>query len=415
MKGKNDTEKRYLFDPYRVEFTGVVRLVEKIDGEISAVYLDRTYFYPESGGQPSDRGEIGGFEVLDILEDEKGVRHIVGGKLEEGLEVRCRVDWERRFDHMQQHSGQHLISRLFEDRFGFRTVSFHLGKRTSTIDLDTPDVAADMLWEIEKSANEVVWKAVPIRVELMDRSEFLRRVEEEEAYAKLRSKLPDGEEEVRVVEIVGMDLSTCCGTHCSSTAGIGVVKLLGTERVKGRVRVEFVCGGRALSDYAEKSRVLDELSALFSNEWREVPRLAAKLMDENRELRKRNEALMKETARRRAESLTASGVMVGEYEVVRSVFDEMELSEMKGSAFALRDGGKRIVLFAAKAPRTNIVFACTKGAPFDMGSLMRACMDEFGGKGGGGRDFAQGGGVDADRLEDLIDGAEEILRKGQGE
>jgi len=411
MTGKGSMEKRYFFDPYRVEFSAKVTFVEKLDGGCCAAYLDNTYFYPESGGQPNDLGLIADLEVLDVREDERGVRHVVRGVLAVGDEVSCTVDWKRRFDHMQQHSGQHLISRVFEDEFGFKTVSFHLGRRASTIDLDTTGVTEEMLRSVEGRVNELVWKGIPIRSEILTRDEFLKRTGEDGMYAKLRSKLPGDAVEVRLVEIEGIDISTCCGTHCSSTSEIGPVRLLGVERVRGNTRVEFLCGARALADCREKDRILTELSGVFTTDWRELGRIVEKLVEENKSLRKRNEVLSKEAARARAESIADSGSRIGEYELIKRVFEESDAAEMRESAFALRDGGKRVVLFASKGPKVTVIFACTKGAPFDMGAVMKECMELYGGRGGGGKDFSQGGGVEIDEPGDLLDKAEEILKR----
>ena len=405
-------ERMYLIDPLKCEFSSKVRRVEDVGDGSQAVYLDFTYFYPTSGGQPHDTGTIDGFRVIDVVEDDSGVRHVIDGRVGEGDEVECRVDWDRRFDHMQQHSGQHLLSRVFEDLYGLRTVSFHLGSEVSTIDLDTDSIQENVLREVEDASNKVIWRGIPIKTMVLSRGEFVEALESgNRLWRALRSKLPDDVEDVRVVEIEDFDVSTCCGTHCSSTAEIGIIKLLGTEKVKGIVRVEFLCGLRALRDFSEKSDVLSTLSAFFSSDWRSLPRLVEKVIEENKSLKKKKEELLRELARRRASEMEASSKKIGSYELVKGVVEGADMEELRTRAFSLRDGGQRVVLLGASEPKPAVIFACSRGAPVNMGEIMSECMGEFGGRGGGGKDFAQGGGIGAESLQDVLDRAESIIRE----
>jgi len=409
-------ERMYLIDALKCDFSSKVRRVEELKDGKQAVYLDATYFYPTSGGQPHDTGTIGGFRVVDVVEDDGGVRHVIDGRVGEGDEVECRVDWDRRFDHMQQHSGQHLLSRVFEEQYGLRTVSFHLGSEVSTIDLDTGSITDEALRKVEQVANEIVWRGIPIKTEVLSREQFDRMVESgDERWKALRSKLPDDVDDVRVVEIDGFDVSTCCGTHCSSTAEIGIIKLIGTEKVRGAVRVEFLCGLRALRDFSDKSDILARLSALFSADWKSLPRLVEKVIEENKSLKKKKEELSRELARSRASEMEGTSEKVGSYELIKSVVEGADIGELKARAFSLRDGGQRVILLGASEPKPAVIFACSRGAPINMGEVMSECMNEFGGRGGGGKDFAQGGAISKDSLQDVLDKAESIIREKLGD
>ena len=238
------SERLYYTDAYLVEFDAVVRDVQPQDDRWK-VTLDRTAFYPTSGGQPFDTGTIGEAKVLDVFEQEDGtIGHLVDRELETNSRVRGHVDWSRRFDHMQQHTGQHLLSAAFEREAGAKTVSFHLGTSASTIDLDK-ELSADQIARVEDAANRVLWE---------DREVCVKFVTASEAAKLPLRKDPAREGELRIVEIKDYDLSACGGTHVRRTGAIGIIAISGFERFKGGLRVEFVCGGRALRAY----RALEE-------------------------------------------------------------------------------------------------------------------------------------------------------------
>ena len=263
-------ERQYLTDPYQVEFESEVREVVALDGGNTGVYLEKTLFYPESGGQPADRGALNGRDVMDVRETDRGVMHVVEGDFTIGDKARGKVDWKRRFDHMQQHSGQHLLSRVFLDDHGLRTIGFHLGERTCTIDLDGESVSEKQCASVERRCNELIWENISIGDRTVSREEY-----EKISSGDVRSRLPEDAKEVRIVEISELDQSTCCGTHVRATGEIGMIKILRVERVKGGPRIEFVCGVRALEDYAGKHAMLLSLAGRFSTDWTELERVIA--------------------------------------------------------------------------------------------------------------------------------------------
>jgi len=399
-------EQSYLNDPYSMEFESTVREVEPLEGGRTAVYLERTLFYPESGGQPADRGTLNGRKVLDVRESDRGVLHIVEGAFEKGEKVVGLIDRERRFDHMQQHSGQHLLSRVFLDDFGLATIGFHLGEKTCTIDLDGDEVTTGQVEKVERRVNEIIFGDVPIGDRTVNREEYERL-----AGGDVRSRLPEDATEIRIVEIEGIDRSTCCGTHVRSTGEIGIVKILKIDRAKGGPRVEFVCGRRALADYAAKHAALSSLAGLFSTDWRELERVVGKLMDEGKSQRKRLNELESEFAKRNAETLSEPTGSAGGYGIVRRLFDEGEASQLRETATGIRDKGGMIVLFGLAGPKPSLIFACSKDVPLDMGEILKASVQIIGAKGGGGKDFAQGGGGDGSRVEEALDEAERLIRE----
>ncbi len=246
------TRRLYYTDARRTEFTATV-VGRADDGR--RIYLDETAFYPTSGGQPFDTGTLDGARVVDVVDEEDRIAHVLDRPLPADThQVRGTVDWARRWDHMQQHTGQHLLSAVFEDLLGHRTVSVHFGAESSTLDLDAAGVSAQALARVEARANELVSQAIPVTVTFEDAA----------TAAGLR-KATGRTGEIRIVTIAGVDRSACGGTHVATTAEIGAVLLRRTEKVKQGTRVEFVCGGRAIerarADLSALSRVAQALSS----------------------------------------------------------------------------------------------------------------------------------------------------------
>jgi len=255
------TERLYYNDSYGREFAA--RVVERsADGR--TVYLDRTLFYPASGGQPFDVGSIAGVAVIEVVDEEERIAHRLAAPLEAEGEVAGEIDWARRFDHMQQHSGQHLLSAVFEELFGLHTVSFHLGAESATIDLEGGGVEARMVTEAEWRANQVVAenRAMDVRFEDAGAAQGLRKASEREGL-------------LRIVSIEGLDRSACGGTHVRTTGEIGPILLRRTEKIRQSVRVEFVCGGRAVRRARADFEALTRIAQLFSAPLDEVAGMVA--------------------------------------------------------------------------------------------------------------------------------------------
>ncbi len=403
----DEMERGYLSDPMTGDFTAKVTKVEDAGDGAWRVWLDRTLFYPESGGQPDDWGTLGGFEVKAVSEEGPGVCHLVKGRLEIGDEINGHVDMVRRFDHMQQHTGQHILSRVFVSLEGLMTVGFHLGEKASTIDL-SGTASEDVIARAEREANAVVFQDLEVGARVVTREEYECGKDGGDG---VRSRLPEGAGSIRIVEIEDMDSSTCCGTHCLSTGMVGVIKLTGTENVRGGTRVEFLCGGRALGDYGEKHGALTALGASMSTDWRELGSIIEKLVSENKSLRKERDALSRELAGYRAVEIGEPTGEIGGYGLVRKVFDSANAGEVREMAAKIRESGETIVLFGIAAPGPGFVFACNPAIGADMGAALREAADVIGGRGGGGKDFAQGGGGDPSKMKEALDAAEKKIRE----
>ncbi|MBI3209278.1 MAG: alanyl-tRNA editing protein [Candidatus Solibacter usitatus] len=289
------TERLYYNQPELTGFQAIV--VESTEGG-RKVYLDRTAFYPSSGGQPHDRGEINGVAVLDVVDEEDRVAHILETPLAQP-EVEGRIDWKRRFDHMQQHTGQHLLSAVLEEMYSASTVSFHMGQDVSTIDVDAAALSAEQLAGAERRANDLVFENRPVTVSYEDASE-----------AQGLRKASGRTGTLRIVSIAGLDRSACGGTHVSATGVIGPILLRKVEKIRGNVRVEFLCGGRAIDQARADFDALGEIARAFSSPAAQTPALVSQLLARSQELEKSKRKLATELAAFQGRQLyeaTASG------------------------------------------------------------------------------------------------------------
>lgn len=392
------TERLYYTDSYLREFSAkVVRAGDDPKGW--RVYLDRTAFYPESGGQPSDRGQLAGIPLLDVVDEGEEIAHVLAHR-PEGTAVEGKIDWQRRFDHMQQHTGQHILSAAFERSAGYKTVSFHLGAESATIDLDSDRVGAKQIEAAEELANSVVFENRPVTVSfrsLADLQELgLRKPTEREG-------------EIRLVEIKEFDLSACGGTHVSRTGGVGNINVRKVERGKGLTRVEFVCGGRALERARQDFRILSESAKSFSTGFENVPEMIAKQARELREAGKSLQKLEEELAEFDAARLWQQAPDRNGVRVVRRIFEFSEVRRAKPTAHAVSRQPGGVALIGVKGSPTAVYFAQTQGGKANLSELMKLALAKFGGRGGGGRDFAQGGGVPEDQLDAALSFAESLL------
>ena len=378
------TDRLYLRDPYLTRFSARVVSLAELSGRPAAV-LDRSAFYPEGGGQPADRGSLSGAAVLDVQEREGVVLHVLDRPLEPG-DVEGVVDWQRRFDHMQQHHGQHLLSAAFERVHGAPTTSFHLGERTCTIDLDCSVSRLDeaALRSAEAAANETVWRDLPVVARDFG--------PEERSRPRLRKEPVKGD---RVVLVEGVDASPCGGTHPRSTGEVGAIAVLGAQKWgSGKARVEFVCGNRVVKLLAEQGRWLAGAAEALKCAVRDLPESARRAADEAVARRKAAEALEKDLARIQAAELAAKGSPV--------VAQVERASLMRALAGAVAERGAIALIAAVEDGRAHLCFARPRGAPGPgMNELIKESLQILGGKGGGSPDFAQGSGEPA-RLDEAL-------------
>jgi alanyl-tRNA synthetase len=391
------TERLYYTDCYLREFEATVVAAEAAG--VVRVYLDRTAFYPDSGGQPSDRGSISGIPVLDVLDQGDAIAHVLE-RQPEGTQVSGQIDWARRFDHMQQHTGQHILSAAFERLGGYTTVSFHLGSESCTIDLDSDRLARRQLDEAEDLANIVVFDDRPVNLHFKSAAE---------ANAMGLRKATEREGEVRLVEVMDFDLSACGGTHVSRTGAVGLILARKFERLKGITRVEFVCGRRALRAARSNYAILTESARLFSGAAENLPALIAKQGDELRASSRARERLIKRLVEYEAKEIWEAAPETEGRRVLRRVYAAQDYEEAKMLAHALARQPTTVALIGVKGKPATLFFAQTPGGAADMGNILKEIVARVGGKGGGTRDFAQGGGMDEARLDEALSVAESLL------
>jgi len=396
------TTRLYYQDSFLYDFDAEVRDV--VDSPRPALILDRTAFYPTSGGQVFDTGWISSdagskMRVTEVADAEDGkVIHYLEAPTKEvkpGDRVRGEIDAERRRDHMQQHSGQHVLSAAFLRLYNMPTVSFHMGEEYCSIDLDTPALAKEQVESAEHLANEIV---------LENRTVDIRLVTREEAGKLGLRKLPPTErDELRLIDIRDFDLCACGGTHVSQTGQIASILMRKMEKVRQGWRVEFVAGLRAVATARRDFTVLTETAALFSANLYEVPQQARKALDEIRSLRKQLEQSQDELAAVHASSLLGQTAETNGRKIVVRVLSERDMNFVKLMAQKLtRLSSNAIALLATISPQPALVFAQSPGQPFDMGALMKEAMAKLGGGGGGSKDMAQGGVPKAEGIDAVL-------------
>jgi alanyl-tRNA synthetase len=383
-------------DPYLLEFEAAVLARREHQGR-PAVVLDRTAFYAESGGQPWDTGTLDGVPVIAVVEEAGEVLHVLGSSLAAD-KVRGRVDAERRRDHMQQHHGQHLLSRAFVDIASAATVSFHLGGDVCTIDLDRL-VYEDAVRLAEERCNEIVWEARPVRSRVVNRRE---------AEAQGVNAADEAGDEIRLVEAEGFDLQACGGTHPRRTSEVGVVLVLGHERYKAGSRVRFVCGARALAAFRTRAAVVDRIGALLSSPLGDLAGNVERLQERLTEATRRARDLADRALRAEAQRLVGAA---GSPAVVTAVYEGWPPEDLRTLAQHLVSLAPCVALLASRAGKAHVVFAQSEGLPHDIPRLLRDALSDLGGRGGGKGNLAQGGSENATGLEAALARAERAVRE----
>jgi alanyl-tRNA synthetase len=396
------TERLYYRDSFLREFDAQVESCEQA-GERWKVVLDRTAFYPTSGGQPHDLGKLNGVPVIEVAEGEnEKVLHYTSAAMPAGA-VRGELDWPRRLDHMQQHTGQHLLSAAFIELFKFPTVSFHLGKEISTIDLEAPTIVARHLEEAERRVNEIIFE---------DRVVAIRfGTAEELAEAGIRKKV-EREGLLRAIEVEGFDRQPCGGTHLERTGQAGLLLIRKLERRRDLWRMEFVCGYRALAAARGDFAALGQAASLLSCGLPEVPAVVARMIEEKRGLHSAVKRLEERLADQESRALLAAASAPDQAgaRIIAHVLEEATPGYLGMIAERLA-GEVGVVALLASRGTGHVVFAQSKGFANDMRVVLRETLKEFGGKGGGSKDFAQGSISDPGKADELLARAADKLKK----
>lgn len=405
------TDRLYYHDSFVYAFQAEVCGIT--EGRRPGLVLDRTAFYPSSGGQPFDTGWLAvsrgndpacKVRVTEVAESADGtIVHYVddagaallAGDFARGTRVHGEVDVERRRDHMQQHSAQHILSAAFENLYGLRTVSFHMGDEYCSIDLDTPTLGSDQVVAAERLTNDIVVEGRPVAIRFATRAEALT--------LGLRKDPVADRDELRIIDIQDFDRSACGGTHVRHTGQVGSVLLRKVEKVRHGWRVEFVAGHRAVVTARHDFDALAQAAALFSARPADLPQQARQALDEVKSLRKQCERLQDDVATAEAASLLADAAEHGGRKVVVRTFADRDMNAIKLLAQKLtRRSPNAVALLATTSPPPSLVFAQSAGGPLDMRSLMKDTLAVLGGRGGGAKDLAQGGVPTAEGIDSAL-------------
>lgn len=379
------TDRLYYRDSYLREFQA--RIVATEDAGLR-VYLDRTAFYPTSGGQPFDVGTLNGVPIREVIDEEDRVAHILEAAVAMGP-VEARVDWPRRFDHMQQHTGQHLLSAVLAEIYKIPTLSFHMGAEVATIEIGAATLSDKQVSEVEERCAEVVAAALPVKVGF----------EESSANLELR-KASAREGTLRIISIEGIDRSACGGTHVRSTAEIGPVFLRKLDKVRGNVRVEFVCGGRALKHARADFRLLQEISKTLSSPPENAPAMITSLAERLKASEKTAQRLA--TGLAILEGTELYSATAPDAEGVRRVTQTGPIDDvMRARAQAFVAGPKAAFLAICADPH-SVLLAASADSGMDAGKAVKAAVTGAGGRGGGNSALAQGSVPSAEALERVV-------------
>jgi len=402
------TDRLYYQDSFLYNFDAQVSSV--LETPRPAVILDRTAFYPTSGGQIHDTGWlVSGDEkhrVTEVIDTEDGhVVHYLEAPLNDvkpGTRVHGEIDPTRRRDHMQQHSAQHVLSAAFVRLFKMPTVSFHMADDYCSIDLDTPSLTKDQIESAERLANEIVLENRPVDI---------RFVTHDEAEKLGLRKLPPTErDQLRLIDIHDFDLTACGGTHVANTGQIGAILLRKTEKVRQGHRVEFVAGQRAVATARRDFSTLTETAALFSAHIYDVTQQARKSLDEIKTLRKQREQSLDELAAAQAAALLAETPESHGCKLIVRTFSDLDLNFLKLLAQKITRQSAAIALLASESPQPALVFAQSAGQSHDMGALLKQTLHKLGGRGGGSKDLAQGGAPSSEGLNAALAAAAQSLK-----
>ena len=413
---KNMSNRLYYADSYQCDFDATIVGITSLHDKL-AVVLSQSCFYPTSGGQPYDTGLLssGGMSasVVDVVgEPGEPVLHLLESAtptplLTVGAQVKGTIDWSRRYGHMQQHTAQHLLSHTFLTLFGYETVSVHFGATESTLDLQpsTPQsslLTAEQLAAAEAYANDVVYQNIPVHTYFVTDAEIgdlpVRRP-------------PKVSGLIRIVEIEKLDYSACGGTHCRQSGELGPIKLLKQEKSRGQVRLTFVSGKRALADYGQKHTICTDIAGVFSNEISQTPELVASLVAQNKELMKQISGLNKQLLGFRAVEFQQLIQPMGEWQLVSQHLTDMSVDDAKQLVSILQENVALIVLMVVQSgEKCTLLFARGENVTVHMGDLLKEVLNQFGGKGGGRPDFAQGGGAPGSAATAMLAAAIERLQ-----
>jgi alanyl-tRNA synthetase len=378
-----ETDRGYATNAYQTDFEA--RIIDtQIIHDHQGVILDRTFFYPTGGGQPHDTGTLQGVRVIDVIEQDEAVIHVMDGKITTG-KVTGKVDWKRRFDHMQQHTGQHVLSQAFVQVMGVETTGFHLGEEVTTIDLATSGLTWEAIHQVEDEANRVVFQNLPVRVHEATK----------ETYSQFPLRKPPAVEgTIRILEVDHYDWSACCGTHVKSTGEIGLIKGVRFEKYKNGSRVTFLCGHRTLKALQQKTEILETVSRRLTFAETDLVQGIERLLDQQKRLKKLEKQLLVYEATERA----SRARKIGELFFHHDLFTDRDVRSVQSLCRQMTGNPKTVCLFGLQSNRATIVLGQSEKGPLDLKSLTSKISELIKGKGGGNQRQIQVSGAETFRL-----------------
>lgn len=373
--------KIYYTNPYQIEFVAEILSIED-RGDTFHIVLDQTAFYPEGGGQPSDIGFIEDSPITHVYEENDIIYHVSSKKPIKIHKAKCHIDWAHRFDHMQHHLAQHLFSACLEKTFQAYTLSFHLGKETCTIDIDK-SLSTTQLTEVETSVNKLISSNLLVNT--------LTPTKQELKKLSLNKPLPKVNNPIRLVEIDGVDISACCGTHPTSTVELQMFKILKSEKRKDGIRITFIAGGRAVQNALNSDTETNKKLKLLNQEY-------TQLLGETRKLKSI-------IADYQAKELVTQAILINNVRIIKEVYTDIDHKELQNLATKLVSYPNVIVLLGLKQDKTSylIFMSSQELKELNMNTLLKDSITLIDGRGGGNTHSAQGGGKSVNNLESALD------------
>ncbi|MFZ5966492.1 MAG: alanyl-tRNA editing protein [Bacillota bacterium] len=394
------SNKLYYSNPYCKNFTANITDIHTKDGKHHIV-LDQTAFYPEGGGQPCDLGLIDNLLVEYVYEEENKIFHVTSTLPQRQKDLYCEIQWERRFDHMQQHLGQHILSTAFEKLYQAETIGFHLGSENVTIDIDMKGITPEQINHVESLANQIIFKNVPVK-QLYPTPDQLEKL-------PLR-KPPKVNENIRIIEVDGFDFSPCGGTHPEHTGEVGIVKIKKWEKYKDGVRIEFLCGNRACLDYQWKNYAINRIANLLSIKDVNICESVEKLYDQTKSLKKEVSHLKDLLSDYEALDLYLQSQTFGDIRIIQKKYEGRDIAELRILAAKIVTNPKVIVLFGSVMDdKAQLLFSRSDDILLPMNDLFKQVISIIEGKGGGNAVAAQGGGSNISDLDKALSTAHSIV------
>jgi alanyl-tRNA synthetase len=374
----------YQEDPYQKEFDATI--VEMVENEKHiAVVLSQTAFYPEGGGQLSDQGFLNEIPVLEVKVEKGKIFHFIDkknkAKLTIGQKIGGKIDWQRRFDHMQHHTGQHLLSATFQNEMGGETFSVHFGDDISWIDVSIDNLDWSTALKVENHANAILFENRSVKTHLVETKDEL-------LLFPLRG-LVKAQDNIRVVEIQNYDYCACGGTHVRFTGEIGLIKLRKWQKIKNGLRIEYYCGQKALNDYQHKNIAINEISTLLKSNDMDIQVAVDRILKETEECTKKNQRLTELLNNFEIQALKNSGETVNGIFIVSKIFEERSQPELRDIAVQAVKLTKHIVLLGAKLPKSVIILTRSQDCDLNLNEILKNAILPLGGKGGGKPDMVQ--------------------------